>query len=223
MLTRLRFQLEAARRTVLLTALLGLLMPILAQANSVPVTNCSVTNQICIQNQGGSATTNLDTSFSLSGATVTVIGNVIQPPGSTLNFTTGTFASGSLGTGGTFNGGGSFVVTGSFAGSTGVIFNGTFSGPVTWSVVGVCTAAVACTYDLSGSVSGTWYNGEQVFGVTTQLFFKTKKGPYTGGPITPEDGSTFVVTPEPSSLAFMGTGLLGVGLIVRRKIMKSGR
>ena len=79
MLTRLRFQLEAARRTVLLTALLGLLMPILAQANSVPVTNCSVTNQICIQNQGGSATTNLDTSFSLSGATVTVIGNVIQP------------------------------------------------------------------------------------------------------------------------------------------------
>jgi hypothetical protein len=222
MLVRLRIQREVTWGNALLAAMLGLFMPILAQANSVPLTNCSPTNQICIQNQGGSATTNLDTSFSLSGSTVSVIGNVVQPPGSTLNFTTGTFASGSLGAGGTFNAGGSFVVTGNFAGFSGVIFNGTFSGPVTWSVVGVCTKAVACTYDLSGPVSGTWYNGEQVFGATTQLFFKTTKGPYTGGPITPEAGSTFIVTPEPGSLAFMGTGLLGIGLIVRRKIPKRG-
>ena len=218
--TRLRAQRGAIVRNILVAAVLSLLLPTLAQADSIPLLNCSP-GQVCIQNQGGSATTNgtgTSRTFSLSGATVTVIGNVIQPAGSTLNFTTGNFATGSLGQGGTFNGGGSFVVNGSYAGFTGAVFSGTFSGPVTWQVVGICTKAVPCTYNLVGAVTGTWYNGETLFGATTQLFFKTTKGPYSGGPITAEDGSTFVVTPEPSSLAFMGTGLLGMGLVMRRKI-----
>ena len=55
----------------------------LAQANSIPLVNCNP-GQVCIQNQGGSATTNgtgTSRTFSLSGATVTVIGSMIQPAG----------------------------------------------------------------------------------------------------------------------------------------------
>jgi hypothetical protein len=210
-------------RNVLIAAVLGLLVPTLAQATSIQIVNCNP-GQVCISNQGGAAGTSgsgASTTFSLSGATVTVIGNMIQPPGSTLDFSTGTIFSGSIGSHATFNGGGTFVVNGTFAGFSGTIFTGSFSGLLSWDVVGICNANVSCTYNLTGTVNGTWYNGESLNGVTTQLFFKTKKGAYTGGTITPELGSTFIVTPEPSSLAFMGTGLLGMGLIVRRKVRGS--
>jgi len=215
---RLRFYSGPAAMYVLAAAMLILLVPVLAQANSIPPAVCPP-DTICVQNSGGTAGTSgggSGNSFSLSNATVTEIGNVFQ--NGTLNFSTGTFitGSGTLAAGGMFNGGGSFVVTGTFAGFTGIIFNGSFSGPVSWILDG-CNKSGSCFYTLTGVVSGTWYNGEQVSGVTTQLFFKTTKGRYTGGSIQSEDGSTFVVTPEPTTMGLMGTGLLGMGFLVRSK------
>ena len=221
--TKLRAQRGTIVGTIFAAAVLCLLVPILAQATSISSVPCPA-GQVCISNQAGVATTNGSGSsqtFSLTGATVTVIGSMIQPPGSTLNFTTGTFLQGNLGSHATFNGGGSFVVNGVYAGFSGTIFNGSFSGPVNWDLIGICNKNVSCSYNLTGTISGIWYNGEMLNGVTTQLFFKTTKGAYTGGPITAEIGSTFVVTPEPNSLAFMGTGLLGMGLVVRRKVKGS--
>jgi len=83
MSTKLRAQWGTIVRNILVAAVLSLLPPTMAQANSIPLVNCNP-GQVCIQNQGGSATTNgtgTSRTFSLSGATVTVIGSMIQPAG----------------------------------------------------------------------------------------------------------------------------------------------
>lgn len=201
---------------------LALFVPILAQATSAPPLIPCNPGTICIANQSGAATGSVAAGLSLSNADVTQIGAYTYGLGvSSLNFSTGSFitGSGSLQNGGQFNGGGSFTVstTGTWNGFTGAIFTGTFDGPVTWTLVTPgCTTN--CTYNLTGAVSGTWANGETVTGATTQLFFKTTKGKYAGGTITPESGTTFIFTPEPGTLGLMGTGMVGVGLMIRRRV-----
>src|SRR5207245_6922772 len=116
-------------KKILLLAVLALALPMAAFASS----------QIDFSNNGGTLSGSAS-GLSLGGSTLIGVkglngGGLIT--GSNLgsvSFSTGALASGSLTTGGTFAAGGSFTITGNGTNGVpnGVIFSGTFSGPVTW-------------------------------------------------------------------------------------------
>jgi hypothetical protein len=108
---------------------------------------------------------------------------------------------------------------------TGVLFTGTFSGPVTW--VGSFNSSGnhglgAWTYTLSGQVQGTFFNGQSANGGTVQFSFDVPRGFQfgIGHPARGKFGTTTVTAvPEPGCLALLGTGLFALGGIMRRKLL----
>jgi hypothetical protein len=134
-----------------------------------------------------------------------------------LGFSTGTLASGSLQMGGTFNGGGSFEITGNGTDGvpSGTIFNGSFAGPVTWTLITLKNSTH--NYILTGSLMGTWYNGRSVQAATVQLTINTGKG-YFNGRTTISSGNTSMVVPEPGTLGLLETGLVGLAGVLFRKL-----
>jgi hypothetical protein len=136
-----------------------------------------------------------------------------------VSFSTGALTSGDLQNGGSFAGGGWFTITGN--GSNGVpsgtLFTGTFSGPVIWKLVTLANGTH--NYTLVGSLTGTSGAGISTQGVTVQLTINTGRG-FFNGSTTISSGDTNTVVPEPGSLSLLGTGLIGLAAIVRRK-MKS--
>jgi len=133
-----------------------------------------------------------------------------------VSFTTGALTSGSLQMGGTFGGGGSFTITGNGLDGlpSGTLFSGTFSGPVTWTLVTLANGTH--NYTLTGTLSGTLV-GVATQGVTVQLTINTGKGFFNGSAII-SSGNTSATVPEPGSLSLMGTGLIGLAGMVRRKL-----
>ena len=135
-----------------------------------------------------------------------------------VSFTTGALTSGSLTMGGTFAGGGTFMITGNGMNGapTGVIFTGTFAGPVTWTLM---TNSVDGThnYTLSGTLSGTTASGFKTTGSTVQLTVNTGLG-YFNESVLLSSGDTNIVVPEPGTLGLLGTGLIGLAGVVRRKL-----
>ena len=74
-------------------------------------------------------------------------------------------------------------------------------------------------YTLTGSITGTWYTGATVDGATIQLTVNTGTGFFngvTGAKIS--SGDTNVAVPEPGTLGLLGTGLVGIGGMLRRKL-----
>jgi len=137
----------------------------------------------------------------------------------TLSFRTGNLSSGSLQMGGTFAAGGMFNITGKGTSGipNGVIFSGAFAGPLTWTLVTLSNGTH--NYTLTGSLVGTWQNGTTVNGATVQLTINTGRG-FFNGKTNISSGDTNIVTtvPEPGTLGLLGTGLIGVAGIVRRKL-----
>src|SRR5260370_24648604 len=87
----------------------------------------------------------------------------------TLSFRTGNLSSGSLQMGGTLAAGGTFNITGTGTSGipNGVIFSGTFAGPLTWTVVTLSNGTHNDT--LTGSLVGTWQTGTTANGTPGQL------------------------------------------------------
>jgi hypothetical protein len=193
-------------------AVLALALPMAAFANnSVDFTNSGGTLA------GSSAGLTLSGSELIAVNGLNGLGLVTGDLGS-VAFSTGALTSGSLQMGGAFDGGGSFVIVGNGTGGipNGTIFSGSFNGPVTWTLVTLANGTH--NYTLSGSVSGTWYTGNTVFGATVQLTINTGRGFFNGSTKISSGDTNIVVVPEQSTLTLLGTGLVGLAGILRRKL-----
>lgn len=196
-------------KRMILLVLIALALPMAAFAN----------NSVDFTNDGGTLSGS-SMGLSLSGSTLIAMGmNGTVTTGNlgSVAFSTGGLSSGNLQTGGSFAAGGSFTITGN--GSNGVpngtIFSGTFAGPVTWTLVTLANGTH--NYTLSGSLTGTWYSGASVNGATIQLTINTGKALFNGM-TTISSGDTNIVVPEPGSLTLLGTGLVGLAGILRKKM-----
>ena len=198
-------------KRILILVLLALALPMAAFANnSIDFTNSGGTLS------GSSAGLSLTRSELIAVNGLNGLGLVTGNLGS-LSFTTGALTSGSLQMGGTFAGGGSFIIDGNGTNGipSGAIFTGSFSGPVTWTLITLANGTH--DYTLSGSVTGTTLSGATVEGATVQLVINTGKG-FFNGSTTISSGDTNIVVAEPGSLTLLGTGLLGLAGVVRRKL-----
>jgi hypothetical protein len=201
-------------KKILLLLALALALPLAAFAgNSVDFTN------------SGGTLSGTSSGLSLTGSTLIAVngfngGGLIT--GSNLGsftFNTGALASGSLQMGGVFAGGGNFTITGNGSNGlpNGVIFSGTFSS-ATWTLVTLANGTH--NYTLTGVLTGSFGSGYSTNGVTVQLTVNTGKG-YFNGSTRISSGDTTVTVPEPGSLGLLGTGLLGLAGVIRRKMKVS--
>lgn len=179
-------------------------------------------SSVDFSNSGGTLTGS-SAGFSLSGSTLIAItgfnGNgLVTGDLGTVTFTTGALTGGSLDMGGTFAAGGSFTIAGNGTNGvpSGTLFTGSFSGPVTWTLMDLANGTH--NYTLTGALTGT-ANGVMVAGVTVQLTINTGKGFFNGTTMIAGGDTTIVGSvPEPSSIALFGTGMVGLVGMLRRKL-----
>lgn len=196
-------------RRVLVLALLAVALPMAAWADGIDLVNKF--GSISISNAG----------ITSVGSQLKQFNGITADPGKSLgsvSFSTGALVSGTVAGGGTFSDvGSSFVVVGkgSQVPHKGVIFDGAFVGPISWTLVAQSGASL--TYVLAGDIQGTLWNGRFVTGHTEQTIHSTNGQIQLGiGHI--KVGNTHLLTPEPGTLGLLGTGLVAIAGMLRRKL-----
>jgi PEP-CTERM motif len=188
-------------RRVLILAVLALALPLMAYADST----------IDVSNGGGTITGNAS-GLSLSGSTLFKFGSAVGSNLGSVSFTTGAFTSGDAQMGGTLAAGGTFTITGN--GTNGVPNGGIFSGTFTsaqWTLVTLANGTH--NYTLTGAIADT--TGR--VGATTQITVNTGKG-FFNGTVGLSSGDSNLSVPEPGTLGLLGTGLVGIAGLMRRKL-----
>jgi hypothetical protein len=189
-------------RRVLLLALLALALPMMAWADS----------SIDVSNAGGTITGN-STGLSLTGSTLFKFGSAVAANLGTVTFTTGAFlAGGNPQMGGDIAPGGTFTITGNGTNGvpSGVLFTGSFTS-AKWTLVTLANGTH--NYTLSGAL----VDASGRVGATTQITINVGKG-FFNGSASLSSGDTNLAVPEPGTLGLLGTGLVGIAGVMRRKL-----
>lgn len=195
-------------RRVVVLALLALALPIAAWADGITLVNERGTISIS------------DSGITSKGSQLTSFNGIQAPPGhslGTVSYSTGALISGSIAAGGIFSSAGStfdVVGKGNYGEPKGPIFTGGFTGNIDWTLVS--QSGQKDVFTLSGDLAGQLYNGVMVTGKTTQTI-TTHPGQLNQGIGHITLGNTQLTTPEPGTLGLLGTGLLGIAGMFRRK------
>jgi len=204
---------------------LALLSPALSFANSIDMTTLGGTLSI--------ANSNLLVLHGSELTSINVNGKLFTGDLGTIDLVTGALSSGSFSLGGIFGGGsalaGAVLIKGLPGGfgnpKSGIIFAGDFEGPVTWALTTLANGTHS--YTLTGVFEGEWFLGQPANGVVVELTVNTGSGFFgdhgvqmASGDIQINGQGLNIVAPEPGSLTLLGTGLLSIAGVLRRKLQR---
>jgi hypothetical protein len=97
------------------------------------------------------------------------------------------------------------------------MFQGAFTGTIT--LTEIAQNGQNLVFDLTGKIVGMLANGMTVTGTTSQTIFTATS--QLGSGIAHIGGGQTVTAPEPGTLGLLGTGLIGIAGMFRRKIFSA--